>query len=473
MKYVLDTNVLLGDPHSTTAFAENHVIIPFKVLEELDSIKQRKVDLSRDARFAIRMIEGIIEGATHDELSDTGVPIQRSYPLMPSDAKLFIITSEETEALIRTKYHSDPRKLDMLTTLIKSDLPDDKIILAALASEATLVTRDINMRIKALAYGVPVEDYRHDITITDSDLIHTGHHHYVGSIWDDIKSNLEVATEWKGKKQLQQIPVDLLDFPVGMCMGDYLYDDADALFVYTGSVMNENGEAHEFINLSQSKALNTSVWKIKARNIKQAMAINSMLDPEVHITVLLGSAGTGKTLLTIATALQLTYEVPAQYERIIFTKTQDSQFEDIGFLPGSEEDKVLPFCGAAVDALEYLHSKDANPAKSLEYLMDQGKFQFRALNFVRGRSFMNTFLIVDEFQNITPAMAKTILTRAGQNCKVVILGNLSQIDNQYITPVNSGLTYVTEKFKEWEGCRIIELEGVVRSELADFAEKNL
>lgn len=471
MKYVLDTNVLLSDPHSTTAFKDNTVIIPFKVLEELDAIKQRKVDLSRDARFAIRMIEDIIGDATHEEIAIKGVPINKAYPNMPPEAKLLIITSEETEALVR---QFSPQHVNNLTTLLKSDLPDDKIILAALASEATLVTRDINMRIKALAYGVNVEDYRHDITVTDAELIHTGHYHFEGSFWGTINSDPSVVTNQVKTKLYHVVPIKLIDLPKTICIGDYLYDDADFLAVYMGTVMSEeHGECYEFSDIGLNSSMNKKVWNIKARNVKQAMAINSMLDPDVHITVLLGSAGTGKTLLTMATALELTFEKTKQYERIIFTKTQDSQFEDIGFLPGTEEQKVLPFCGAALDALEYLHSKDANPEKSLEYLLDQGKIQFRALNFVRGRSFMNTFLIVDEFQNITPAMAKTILTRAGQNCKVVIMGNLSQIDNQYISPVNSGLTYVTEKFKDWEGCRIIELEGVVRSELADFAEKNL
>ena len=134
---------------------------------------------------------------------------------------------------------------------------------------------------------------------------------------------------------------------------------------------------------------------------------------------------------------------------------------------------MIPFCGAAIDALEFLHKDDANPQGSIEEIMKRNVIQFKALNFVRGRSFTNTILVVDEFQNITPAQAKTILTRAGLNCKVVIMGNLSQIDSKFISPVNSGLTYVTEKFKDWAGCRVIELEGVVRSPLAEFAEENM
>jgi PhoH-like ATPase len=271
--------------------------------------------------------------------------------------------------------------------------------------------------------------------------------------------------------------------PSDLCVGDYIFDDNELLLVYDGLGDREfsDGEVddtvyHVFFDIGQSQALRQQVWHIKAKNVKQAMAINSILDPDVHITILLGPAGTGKTLITLASALDLVLEPKNRnnrYERIIFSKTQDSQFEEIGFLPGTEMEKVIPFCGAAVDALEFLHKDDANPQGSIELIMNRNQIQFKALNFIRGRSFINTILIVDEFQNITPAQAKTILTRAGENCKVIIMGNLSQIDSKFISATNSGLTYVTEKFKDWEGCRIIELEGVVRSPLAEFAEQNL
>lgn len=488
-KYVLDTNVILGDPHAILAFEGSHVILPFKVLEELDSIKSRKVDISRDARVAIRNISTILESATHEEISETGVQISKTHPHIDPETRLFVLTIEELKAI---HHLSNPDFLDgaplslvsdeKIKTLSESTVPDDEIILVAKLSQSILVTRDINMRIKALAYGVEVQDYRHDVTIEDSDLIHTGHHELDLEFWNEMESrNANVHTQQEGRVLYHVIPSNFVTdiLPENLCIGDYLYDQADVLFVFDGFINaeDENGniddfESAIFIDVGQSKTLSKKVWDIKAKNIQQAMAINSILDPDVHITVLLGSAGTGKTLITIATALELVLE-KKKYDRIIFSKTQDSQFEEIGFLPGSEMEKVMPFCGAAVDALEYLHKDDANPQGSIEEIMKRNVFQFKALNFVRGRSFINTILIVDEFQNITPAQAKTILTRAGQNCKVIIMGNLSQIDNKFISPTNSGLTYVTEKFKDWDGCRIIELEGVVRSPLAAYAEENL
>jgi len=471
-KYVLDTNVILGDPHAILAFDGAHVILPFTVLEELDSIKSRKVDISRDARVAIRNISTILENATHEEISTTGVEIFKTHPHINPETKLFVLTVEELQAIAHLSENYD----DKLDTLVKSTVPDDKIILVARLSQAVLVTRDINMRIKALAYGVEVQDYRHDVTIEDSDLIHTGHHEITGKLWDQIGGT--VYANQDSHKLLQMIPEENIKhlLPDNICIGDYLYDEADGLFVFEGyaSVL-EHDDDRDMVclnDIGQTKALSRKVWGIKAKNIQQAMAINSIMDKDVHITILLGSAGTGKTLIAIATSLELILE-KKKYDRIIFSKTQDSQFEEIGFLPGSEMEKVMPFCGAAVDALEYLHKDDANPQGSIEEIMKRNVFQFKALNFVRGRSFINTILIVDEFQNITPAQAKTILTRAGENCKVIIMGNLSQIDNKFISPTNSGLTYVTEKFKDWEGCRIIELEGVVRSPLAAFAEENL
>lgn len=480
-RYVLDTNVVLSDPHAVLAFEGAHVILPFKVLEELDSIKSRKVDISRDARVAIRNISSIIDNATHEEISTTGVPIFRSHPNIDQETKLFVLTVEELKAIQNLTIGSvDAEKIK---TLSNSTVPDDEIILVAKLSDAVLVTRDINMRIKALAYGVEVQDYRHDVTIEDSDLIHTGHHEIPGSIWEMVGQ--KVYSEQQSQKLFHFIPKDEVNFlPVGVCVGDYLYDDMDVLFVYEGpgARLDDNDQPIDdeeylvFSDVGYSSALKRKVWDIKAKNIQQAMAINSIMDPDVHITILLGSAGTGKTLITMACALDLVLEERHKgknYKRVIFSKTQDSQFEDIGFLPGTEMEKVIPFCGAAVDALEYLHKDDANPQGSIEEIMKRNVLQFKALNFIRGRSFANTILIVDEFQNITPAQAKTILTRAGENCKVIIMGNLSQIDNKFVSPTNSGLTYVTEKFKDWEGCRIIELEGVVRSPLAEFAEENL
>lgn len=468
-RYVLDTNVLILEPQSISAFEDNVVIIPFKVMEELDNIKSRSLDISRDARFAIRLLEDVIADSTHEEISNTGVPLNRSFPDMPDSAKLKVITREDSLKCIE--------HLGQYKTLVESTVPDDEIILVALATNAILVTRDINMRIKAMAYGVEVQDYRHDVSVSDADLIHIGNYNIDVDIWKELENrNAKVFTEnEKGKKLRYYILADDITFlPENVCIGDYIYDNSDVMLVFEGftHLENEDGDFAVFLEIGKKRAMNKKVWDITPINIEQSMAIDSILDPDVHITVLLGSAGTGKTLITLASALELALE-KNKYSRVVFSKTQDSQFEDIGFLPGTEAEKVIPFCGAAIDALEFMHRKDANPQGSIEEIMKRNVLQFKALNFIRGRSFSDTILIIDEFQNITPAQAKTILTRAGENCKVIIMGNLNQIDNRFISPVNSGLTYVTEKFKDWEGCRIIELQGVVRSALAEYAEKNL
>lgn len=482
-KYAIDTNVLLSDPNAATAFKGATVVLPFTVLEEMDSIKSRGVDVSRDARVAIRNISNILEDASHEEISTTGVDMSKLHPHLDSDSRLMIVTSEEAEALLRvTGIDKSDAELTKVATLMNSTVPDDKIILVALATESVLVTRDINMRIKAMAYGVEVQDYRSDVTISDSDLLHIGNHKLEFSFWDTIADRgLEVFSTKEGRNTYQLIAKDAIQdlLPENLCVGDYLYDDTDLLMVYDGEGDREfsDGEVDDtvysvFIDVGQHSAMRTKIWDIKAKNVKQAMAINSILDPNVHLTVLLGSAGTGKTLITLACALELTLE-KRQYDKVIFSKTQDSQFDEIGFLPGTEMEKMLPNCGPALDALEFLHKDDANPQGSIEEIIKRNVVQFKALNFIRGRSFTNTILVVDEFQNITPAQAKTILTRAGMNCKVIIMGNLAQIDSKFISSVNSGLTYVVEKFKDWEGCRIIELEGVVRSALAEFAEENM
>src|SRR5574343_442443 len=202
------------------------------------------------------------------------------------------------------------------------------------------------------------------------------------------------------------------------------------------------------------------------------MAITSLLDPTIDLVILLGPAGTGKTLLTVAAGLDQTLEKRI-YDRIIFTRSMHSQFEEIGFLPGDEKEKVAPWCGAAQDAIEFMHRNDEKPLESIKYIEDKGVLQYKALTFIRGRSFKDKFLIIDEAQNLTTTQLKTIITRAGEGTKIVLMGNLAQIDNDYVSELSSGLTYAVEKFKGWEGCSIVQLQTTVRSRLAEFAEQNL
>lgn len=442
-KYVLDTNVLLNDPNALFKFHDGHIIITNIVLEELDSIKQRKVDASRSARIVIRHLEGIIGTSNYDEIMDS--VIIKEYSSLASDiATLSVFNMEKVEGLIN----------------------DDIIIQCAKQNNATLVTNDINMRLKALSLNVEVQKHDDAIPYNDDDILHSGFHDVEvdGSIFDIMK----VKRIDSGVYPIYYVESTIEHLmPEHLCIGDYLFFNDDC-FVYHGY---DDEEDHYIIEyLKPEMLMKKNAQGVTPLNRLQAISMNALMDNNVPITVLLGSAGTGKTLITVSTALEQIIGTK-QYDRIVYTKTQDSQFDEIGFLPGDETDKVMAHCGAAIDALEFIF-KDKK-LKNISDLFERGQIEFKALNFVRGRSFKDTVLVIDEFQNITPQQCKTILTRAGENCKVVVMGNLAQIDNPRLNPVNSGLTYLIERFKNWDGCRIIKLEDIMRSDLAKFAEENL
>lgn len=462
--FILDTNVVLTDPYAATSFHENTVVIPMTVLEELDSIKSRKVDVSRDARVAIRQIATIVENASHKELTTTGVRIADTHPNMPDAARLIIVQDVQ-----------DPHPQDVINGLKlvgNTEVPDNRIINSALYyqwshpdQEVILVTNDINMRIKAQGAGVQqVQAYSHDTTVSDVDLLQKGYIEVDGDFWSCVEIISDERTDRGISYKLKRNSI--FD---GVTINDYLFDDEFTLV----RVLAHDDESVTVLAIDREHALKRSAWGIKSKDIYQAMAINSLLDPTIDLTVLLGSAGTGKTLVTLACALEQALERDL-YGKIIFSRSLQSQFEDIGFLPGNEHEKVSPWAGGAFDALEYLHKDDANPVESVKHIVEDRKIiQFKALNFIRGRSFKDTILVIDEAQNLTAVQMKTIISRAGENCKVILMGNLAQIDNDYVSAVSSGLTYVSEKFKDTELASIIQLKGVIRSRLAEFAENNL
>jgi len=473
--FVLDTNVLLNDPYSVLAFNEHKVIIPMTVLEELDSIKGRNNDVSRDARVAIRQISEIIGDATHDEIVQ-GVNINVIHDMFPESATLAIVPDDACD------------KTDLTLTLLEDKtVPDNRIINTAhFIQEANkdckvvLVTNDINMRIKAKGAGVDnVESYGKDKSLSDMDLLHVGHV-YVEDFWL-LYENTEVFSEVN--KQRRTIhKVQLLENFKELLINDYVYDDKDCLMRLVG----KSDTHHYFYDIGKAKALNKKIWGLKSINIEQSMAIDALTDNEIDIVILLGPAGTGKSLLAVAAGLEQTLE-KNKFDKVVVTRSQDSQFADIGFLPGTLEEKIGPSLGCVQDALEFLHKDDrkvknkadvldsgkTSSYDSIKYIKDRGILKYEALNFIRGRSYKDTLLVIDEAQNLTPQMMKTITTRLGTGSKLVIMGNLAQIDNPYITEFSSGLTYLVEKFKGWEGCAIVQLQNTVRSRLAEFAEQNL
>lgn len=468
--FVLDTNIVLHDPYATTSFDENSVVIPMTVLEELDNIKSRKKDVSRDARVAIRQIANILEGASHEDVTKNGVKIANTVPGMPTTAKLAIF--QDQELLVTAQDQLNGCKLLSDTTV-----PDNRIINSALwmqhiypDREVVLVTNDINMRIKAQGAGVRnAQEYSHDTTVSDVDLLHKGYIEVYGDFWEQIGNIATTVRTERGEVYVieRQAEDDIFE---GVTLNDYIVDDEGNTL---GRVVEHNDSQVHILIVDRDRAMTRKVWGISAKDKYQAMAINSLVDPDIDLTVLLGPAGTGKTLITLAAALEHVLE-RGTHDKVIFSRSLQSQFEDIGFLPGNEHEKISPWAGGAFDALEYMHRNDKNPVESVKHIVeDRQAVQFKALNFIRGRSFQNTILVIDEAQNLTATQMKTIISRAGENTKVVLMGNLAQIDNDYVSALSSGLTYVTEKFKNTEIASILQLQGVVRSRLAEFAEENL
>ena len=226
------------------------------------------------------------------------------------------------------------------------------------------------------------------------------------------------------------------------------------------------------LDLGRDRLLAKSAWGINAKNIYQGMAMDALLDPTIDLVILTGPAGSGKTLLALATALEQVIE-RGLYDKIIVTRSTPEIAESIGFLPGTEEEKMAPWLAAITDSLEVLHQQDESMHGSLNYIMDKANIQFKSVNFMRGRSIQNALVLLDECQNLTAAQLKTIITRCGEGTKLVCSGNLAQIDSNYLTAVTSGLTYIVERFKNFPGSATVNLNGVVRSRLASFAEENL
>ncbi|OYD21050.1 PhoH family protein [Oceanimonas baumannii] len=452
-RFILDTNVLLHEPLSIYSFKEHDVVIPMTVLEELDRIKDRQKDVSRDARVAIRTLEGIFHDATPEQII-AGVPLGL----------------KDDDASGRIAIISD-RHLPEGYAVFTDDEADNRIINTALylqkhhaGSKAVLVTKDINMRLKAKGAGLEhVEDYRSDQLVDDIRLLSKGFCHIEESFWDRVG---ECESETYGREVIHTVSEELLP---GAHINQYLIDDTED---FAGRVLDKENGQLRFVDLGRERMMGRKAWGIHPKNIYQAMALDALLDPNIEMVILTGPAGCGKTLLAMASALEMTIE-KGIYDRVIVTRNTPEIAESIGFLPGSEEEKMAPWLAAITDTLEVLHKQDECMDGSLSYIMGKANIQFKSVNFMRGRSIQNTFVLLDECQNLTASQLKTIITRCGEGTKLVCSGNLAQIDSNYLTPVTSGLTYIVERFKDFEGSANIYLNGVMRSRLASFAEENL
>ncbi len=451
--YLLDTNVLLHEPLAIYSFQEHNVVIPMTVLEELDRIKDRQKDVSRDARVAIRCLEKLFQDASSEQITQ-GVPIDHKGVLLGGVISIF------------ADHHAS-----FMQEAFSEDEPDNRIINAALylqqskaPSKVVLVTKDINMRLKAKGAGLKcVEDYRTDQLIEDVHLLSKGYQQVEGTFWENIK---QCETFNRGEDTYHQLISDKINDPYP---NQYIVDDK---YQFVGKVTDHLKDNIELLDIGYERLMGQQAWGITPKNIYQGMALNALLDPSVDLVILTGPAGCGKTLLAVAAALELVIE-KKQYEKIIVTRNTPDVAENIGFLPGTEEEKMMPWLASVTDTLEVLHKNDNCSASSVNYIMDKANIQFKSVNFMRGRSIQNSFVLLDECQNLTASQLKTIITRCGEGTKIVCSGNLAQIDSNYLTPVTSGLTYIVERFKQFEGSANIYLNGVIRSRLAEFAEEHL
>ena len=452
--YVLDTNILLHEPFAFLNFQEHDVVIPMTVLEELDHIKDKHKDVSRDARVAIRALEDVLKDATPEQMLQ-GVAIARRGEDLAA-GHLFIVNDHHISEQIPGLPGGENDHLIINTALyLQREKAPTKVI---------LVTKDINMRLKAKGAGLKhVEDYRTDQLIDDVRFLYKGYYKFSGDFWSQVP---QCRSSNEGRETYHYIPRALL--PTAY-INEYLVDEHET---FAGRVVAIDEHELKVLDLGFERMLHKHAWGIHPKNIYQAMALNALLDPEMDLVILTGPAGCGKTLLALAAALELVIE-RGLYDKVIVTRNTPEIAESIGFLPGSEEEKMAPWLGAITDSLEVLHKTDEHPHASVNYIMEKANIQFKSVNFMRGRSIQNAIVLLDECQNLSAAQLKTIITRCGEGTKLICSGNLSQIDSNYLTAVTSGLTYIVERFKNFEGSTTINLNGVVRSRLASFAEENL
>jgi len=449
--YVLDTNVLIHDPNALLNFEEHHVVIPMTVLEELDKLKSGKTSIAADCRQAIRLIDKTLGVAPPDQV-DKGVPIERG-KLGPNGTLAILMEKNAIPAHCLPNDLNDNKIINQLCHL-QNRYPDGRIV---------LVSKDINMRLKARGCGIDAEDYHTDQLLDDIDLLARGYHQVEGSFWDRVN---KVESRQLTGQTLHN--VQLIDNLPALHLNDFIIDDQG----FIGWVKAIDGGHLTIRDLHQEPLLHQECWGLRPRDIFQELAMFALLDPDIHLVNLTGAAGSGKTILALAAAIEQTM-VTKTYRRIIATRSTQGLDEDIGFLPGTEKEKMEPWLGAITDNLEALHMDDESTHGSVDYILDRVPLQFKSLNYIRGRSFQQSFILIDESQNLTPHQIKTIITRAGTGSKVVCLGNLAQIDTPNLNATSSGLTYLTECFKDFPHGVHIHLQGVPRSALAEYAETHL
>ncbi len=451
--FVLDTNVLLHDPTCLYRFQEHDIYLPMATLEELDHNKKGMSEVSRNARQASRFIEEIVSACELD-IGDGAPLAQHSHNA--ATGRLILQTHPITGDAVAVLPHS---KVDNQILGVVSYLKSQHH-----GREVVLVSKDINMRIKARALGIQAEDYFNDKVLEDTDLLYTGVRELPADFWEKHGKGME---SWqKDGHSYYKVTGPLTD---SMLINEFIYQEGEQPL--HAMVTEIAGKTAVLTTVKDYTHHKNAVWGITARNREQNFALNVLMDPEIDFVTLLGQAGTGKTLLTLAAGLTQTLESKI-YSEIIMTRVTVPVGEDIGFLPGTEEEKMTPWMGALEDNLDVLNKTDDEAGewgRAATQDLIRSRIKVKSLNFMRGRTFINKFLIIDEAQNLTPKQMKTLITRAGPGTKVVCLGNIAQIDTPYLTEGSSGLTYVVDRFKGWPHSGHITLARGERSRLADHA----
>ena len=458
--FVLDTNVLMHDPASLFRFEEHDIFVPMMTLEELDNNKKGMSEVARNARQASRMLDTLVAG--FEDSIEHGIPLEEPSSEL-AKGRLFLQTEPINGKLPTTL---PTAKADNQIIGVMMHLRDKHP-----KREVILVSKDINMRIKARALGLDAQDYYNDKVLEDTDLLYTGTRELPADFWDTHGKDME---SWKSEGHtLYRIKGPLCP---DMLVNEFVWQGGDRPF--HAIVRERSGRSVVMETLKDYTHGKNNVWGIMARNREQNFALNLLMNPQVDFITLLGQAGTGKTLLTLAAGLTQTLETKL-YSEIIITRVTVPVGEDIGFLPGTEEEKMTPWMGALEDNLDVLNKPDESGPGGGDWgraaTMDliRSRIKVKSLNFMRGRTFLNKYLIIDEAQNLTPKQMKTLITRAGPGTKVVCLGNIAQIDTPYLTEGSSGLTYVVDRFKGWPHSGHVTLMRGERSRLADHAAEVL
>lgn len=432
--YVLDTNVLLHDPTSIFRFQEHDIYLPMMTLEELDNHKSGMTDVARNARQVSRTLDGILQNL--EGPIDKGIPLE-TLNHGEATGRLFIQTKPFDVKLPMLPQGKADNQILSVVEGLKESVKDRDVV---------LVSKDINMRLKAAALNLVAEDYYNDKMIEDSDILYSGTLKLPANFWDEHGRNLK---SWqKDGRTWYQIEGSLVP---SFLVNQFIWYEQEGATPFYAQVMSVEGNRATVRLIDDYLNPKHTVWGINARNREQAFALNLLMDPNIDFVTLLGQAGTGKTLLTLAAGLTQTME-QRRFNEIIITRATISVGEDIGFLPGTEEEKMAPWLGAIDDNLEVLNRGSGNGSdwgrRASEDLI-RSRIRIKSMSFMRGRTFLNKFVIIDEAQNLTPKQMKTLITRAGPGTKIVCLGNIAQIDTPYLTEGSSGLTYVVDRFKGW------------------------